>query len=916
MVFRVLIAAAVALHPLQMFGQTSGTLRGSVIDPSGAAIPNVQVVLTGPNRVSRSASSDATGSFSIAGLTPGQYSIQATAPGFGEFRRSMAVPGGQVSTLEIHLALALDRQEVTVADTQQNQVAVDPSQNATAVTITKQDLDALSDSPDDLAADLLALAGPSVGPNGGELFIDGFSNGQLPPKESIREVRINSNPFSAEYDRPGAGRIEIITKAGAEKFNGSASGSITDSAANARNPFTTEKLPARALIYDGGLTGPLGSHTSFTLEGGHQKLDSTALINADALDSSYQIVHVNQPIRTPSEHTYLSPRLDVQISPNMTFQSRYYFDQSSNRNSGAGGLTLLSRTTDLDLNQQSVQMTLTEVGARTANETLFQFNRFKLDNLGDSSTPSISVLGSFLGGGATVSKAYTEVRNSELQNNTSYTRGRNFLRFGVRVRWSLRDDYSTSNFNGTYTFTSLNAYALTLQGLAQGLPMDQIRVQGGGPSQYSVAGGQPLAAVQQLDAAPYIQDDFKVAPNFTLSAGARYEYQTNIHDSRSSAPRVGIAWGIGKRGAATSAPKTVLRLGYGIYYSRVDADLTLQTHRQNGIAQQSFLVPEPLFFPVAPPVSQLIANRQPQAIREMESVIRAPQILQAAATVERQLRPNLTIALNFTDSRGVHQLRSRNINAPLPGSGIYPFGTAGQIFLYESSALFKQQQASVNINARLSRRFSIVASYTYNQAKSNADSSGEFPMDNYDLSGEWGRARYDIRHRIQLNGNIVFPMRLQVSPNISYTTAPPFSVTTGEDNNGDSNYNDRPAYTLLAPDPARGVIATPWGVFNKEPLTNPAAGTIIAARNSVYGFSALNVNGRVSRTWNFGEGNRRGDSRYSLTLGVQARNWINTVNRAAPVGNLSSPLLGQSLNIVNGGSNANRRLEFNLRLNF
>lgn len=889
-------------------------LRGTVIDPSGAAIPNAKIVVTGPHSTAQSITTDDSGNFAVPAAAGGSYSVRASAAGFEPFQRSVNLSGSQVSTLEIRLGLATDRQEVTVAESQVAQVALDPSQNVSALSITSKDLDALSDDPDDLQAELLALAGPSVGPSGGQIFIDGFSNGQLPPKESIREVHVNANPFSAEFDRPGAGRIEIITKPGADKYHGGASGSISDSTLNSRNPFATVKPATRALQGGGNLAGPLGKRASFTVEGNHQTQDASALINADVLDPSYLTTHVNDVVKTPGTRTNLSPRLDVQLGPNTTLQSRYYYYRLDTQNAGIGGLALASKATDFEWAQHGIQLTLNRViGSRAANQTRFQFSRFRFDDTGDAASPSVAVLGAFNGGGAPFSLNYNRNRDFEFQNNTSYTRGRNFVRFGVRVHSTTRDDYSTTNFNGSYTFTSLNAYALTLEGLAQGASMDQIRRQGGGASQYTVAGGTPLVSVDQMDAAPYIQDDFRVTPNFMLSAGARYEIQNNIGDRRGFAPRIGIAWGLGKANGSTRAPKTVLRLGYGVYYARIQPDLTLETLRQNGIAQQYFVVTSPAFYLNAPSVADLAANRQPEAIRTFESAIRAPEILQGAVTLERQLPKNMTVSVSYTNSRGIHQLRSRNINAPLPGSGIYPYGDPRKIYLYESSALFKQQQVTLNFSARVNRRISLIGSYNYNDAVSNSDDASEFPVNNYDLAGEWGRAHYDVHHRAQINGNVVLPLKLEVSPNLTFQTAPPLNITTGEDTNGDTSFNDRPAFATMAPNPALGIFATPWGVLNREPLTNPAAGSVIIPRNFGWGFGTIGVNGRISRTWTFGE---QGKGRYSFTMGVQARNWINHVNPAAPVANLGSPLLGRSLSTQGGGSNPNRRLEFNLRFGF
>ena len=183
--------------PAALLAQNTGTLKGQVTDPSGAAIPNASVTLTGPNNEVKVGQTDNSGNYSITGLAAGQYTVRAMAPGFTLFeKQGMALEGGRANSLDIPLSVEVEKQVVTVADTQQ--IAVDPDKNAGALVLKGEDIDALPDDPDDLQADLLALAGPAAGPNGGQIFVDGFSNGQLPPKDSIREIRINSNPFSAE----------------------------------------------------------------------------------------------------------------------------------------------------------------------------------------------------------------------------------------------------------------------------------------------------------------------------------------------------------------------------------------------------------------------------------------------------------------------------------------------------------------------------------------------------------------------------------------------------------------------------------------------------------------------------------------------------------------------------------------------
>jgi TonB dependent receptor len=647
-----------------------------------------------------------------------------------------------------------------------------------------------------------------------------------------------------------------------------------------------------------------------------------------------------QNVVTPTVITYVSPRFDYAVTQNLTLQGRYNYYHYKSEDNGVGQFTLLTRGNTFENWNNNVQFTETQViGTRIVNETRFQYNHNHNTTMGDGSSPSVNVLSSFNGGGANNFNNYNRSYNNEIQNYTSYTRGRHLLRFGARARVTSQDSFSTNNFNGTYTFTSLDAYATTLKGIAQKLPFSQIQAMGGGALQYSVVGGKPLTTVPYVDVEPFIQEDWKWKPNVTISLGLRDEIQSNIQNKNSLAPRAGIAWGLGRGQASGRPPKTVLRLGWGVFFDRIGTDLTLRTLRQDGITQQSFLITNPAFFPVAPPVGQLLSSLQPQSIYKISSAIQAPQLYQAAVTLERQLPRNITLSATYTNSKGVHQLRSRNINAPLPATGVYPYGSAGPRLLYESSAAFEQNQLTLNFNARVSPKYSLFGFYSLNKAWSNSDGASTFPANTYDTSTEWGRAGSDVRHRSTIGGSFLLPFKLEIAPNLNLSSAGPVNITTGTDLNGDTLFTDRPAFATVPVGSAPGVIASRWGVFNTDPIHHPELGSVIIPRNygTAYGFVGIAL--RLSRTWTFGEGgvdkqaaavaaaqqaaginngNASGGKkpgRYSIQAGIRAQNALNHVNPANPVSIVSSPYFGQPLQSIYG-ANANRRVELNVRFAF
>ncbi|MGC8793036.1 MAG: TonB-dependent receptor, partial [Bryobacteraceae bacterium] len=221
--------------------------------------------------------------------------------------------------------------------------------------------------------------------------------------------------------------------------------------------------------------------------------------------------------------------------------------------------------------------------------------------------------------------------------------------------------------------------------------------------------------------------------------GLRYETQTNIRDHLDWGPRLGFAWGLGWQ------PKTVIRGGFGVFYDRVGESLVLEALRLNGVNQQQYLVRWPDFFPNVPDPESLASARLPTAVRVIDPTLKAPYMMQTAVSVERQLPHNIFASITWAGTRGVHLLRSRNIHAPV--NGVRPFA-GGDIYAYESTGGFRQQQLIANVNARVSPKFTLFGFYALSHARSDTDGPGTFPTNSWDLASEWGRAAFDIRHRV------------------------------------------------------------------------------------------------------------------------------------------------------------------------
>jgi hypothetical protein len=926
-------ATPASTHAVQSPGQssgTTGTLRGQVTDPSGAVVANATVAVLVSGGATHSATTSKTGNYEIGSLPPGKYTVTANAQGFAVFvHDDVDVAAGQIAQFNIALDINVQQEKVNV-EAEGPQLDVNPANNASALVLKDKDLEALPDDPDELLADLQALAGPSAGPDGGQLYVDGFTAGQLPPKSSIREIRINSNPFSSEYDKLGYGRIEIFTKPGTDKYHGQFSVVGNSSGLNTRNPFLGDapQSPYDSVIYQGNFGGPINKKASFFFDVQRRNIDEIAVVNAPTLDLS-------QSVPNPRTRTNIGTRIDYQVTASNTLTARYQFYRDTQNNAGVGGTVLPEAGYNTTSTEDTIQISDTQVlGTKVINETHFQYLHDSSNQNPLSTAVGINVLGAFTSGGASSGSQTDHQDHYELQNYTSISAGKHFVKFGGRLRAVHEVNVSGAGFNGSYTFTSYSDY---LSGIA---------------SQYSVnatsSGTVPTVPVTVVDAGLYVQDDWKFRPNITLSGGLRFETQNDIHDHADWAPRVSFAWGLG--GGGKSAPKTVLRGGFGLFYDRFTQNLVLNADRLNGVTQQQYVVSDPTY-PAPPPLT----TSTPQAIYQISPSLHSPYIMQTAFSMERQVTKIANVTLTYLNSRGVHQFLSIVTNAPLPGTPGFPYPPDSlpnpAIFQYSSDGVFRQNQLIANFNIRAGAKLSLFGYYSLNYANSDASGAGNFPSNQYDLGADYGRASFATRDRVFFGGTIGLPRGFRLSPFMIFNSGSPYNVTVGQDLTNDLQFNARPAFGTF---PAGTCPFPTQAACNSYIYSTTQAYTQIPI-NYLTGPSNFTLNLRLAKTFGFGPevggksgaqggggggggGGPRGGGgggfgrgpggggmgpatsrRYSLTFSVNARNVLNKVNAAPPVGVLSSPNFGQSIALAGGAFSsaaANRKIELQAAFSF
>ena len=976
--------------------QTStGTLSGQVTDPSGAAIGGGTVLLVTPAGDSLNATTGKDGMYEFKGLAPGNYTVKAVADGFALFtQENVVITAGQAQKINIALTIEEQKQKIEVTDSTTN-VSVDPSNNAGMIVMKGKDLEALSDDPDELQSELQALAGPSAGPNGGQIYIDGFTAGTLPPKASIREIRVNQNPFSAEYDKLGYGRIEIFTKPGTDTLHGQLFISGNSSAFNARNPFEivpdgTSPPSYESTQVSGNVGGAINKKASWFFNIERRDTNNLNIVSAQTLDlNTFQYNTFSDAVPNPNTRTNLSPRLDYQLSTNNTLTVRYQYYRENESNDGVGQFNLASQGYNTFESEQTLQVTDTQVvNTKTINETRFQFIRGITNQTPVSTDPALSVQGAFTQGGSSNGETDDAVNRYELQNLTSISMGKHFIKFGGRFRDNRDSNFATSNFNGSFTFgsrpdpscippaplapntcteiTGAVAYQQLIMGLANppggvtpAQNLQNLIAEGFGPSRYSVtvlAGGtaNPALDVNWLDVGLYAQDDWHVRSNITFSYGLRFESQNDFGDHADVAPRLGLAWGVG--GNAKNPPKTVIRAGYGWFYDRFQYSSVLEQERLNGLIQQQYIVTNPDFYlGSVPPIATLqTQGATAPTIYKNNPDLRAPVTMQTGISVERQLTKYANLSMTYLNSRGVHVFYTNNINAPDLVTGLRPNGINENIYQFQSGGIFKQNQFIANSSVRMGTKVSLFGYYTLNYANSNTSGIGSFPSNPVDLEQDYGRASFDIRQRVFFGGTVGLKYGLRLSPFMIASSGIPFNITDGQDLYGDSLFNSRPSFASCS-STSTTVKNTKFGCFD----TNPAAGAALIPIYDATGPGRFSLNLRVSKTFGFGKKVERaggsggaggpgaggtfgrgpggpggrggggrgpggpdgptGNQRYNLTISASARNIFNNVNLATPIGDLSSPLFGQSNGLAGqpySSSTSNRRIDLQMTFTF
>lgn len=941
----ILLASLAWMHgwtqqpPQDQADRNTGTITGVLMDPSGAVVPGASVMLMSGDAVATVVScttSDEVGRYRLRAAA-GTYTVVAEWPGFARFESEPvqieddAAPHPRTIDINFKIATRVDRIEVP------DESAGNGSFNGNMIVLSRRDV---AQMPQDPAALLNELQGLAGSPNA-QLLVSGFSGGKLPARDSIGLIRIKQNPYSAENDTdPGTGVIQVSTRVGTDKLHGELYLYGDDSALNAGNPFAPGRPGYYADGSGGSMTGSLNHKASYFAGWDQLKLAMNSAIDAETLDANLNQALVNYAVQTPQSTVNASSRLDLHPATNSRVMVRYVFDRGAQTNGGIGQLALASQGFSNSTVTQTLQFANTQsIGAKIVNETRFQYIRARAQQTPASTAPAIVVEGAFVGGGNSQGYFTDHLDRYELQNYVSLAEGRHYLNLGARLRLARDANHSLANYNGEFIFSSLSAYQATAQGIAAKDSMAHIQAMGGGASEFSLIAGSPDAAVAVGDAALFVQDDWKIWQTLTLSYGLRFETQNHIADHADWAPRIGFSWGLRRpaKGGAKAVPNYVLHGGAGIFYRRFTPDSALQVERQNGLTQQEYVVASPAFCPGAtvttglgcpgvPGVSELAAQAGTATIYSVSANFHAPYYIGESLGLDRRLGHFGTASVTYLNNRGVHTQLTENVNAPLPGtydpsnvaSGVRPLGGNQNIYEYMSEGVYRSHRLTTNLTLRASR-FTVYGYYTLRFDKSDAESNGGFPSNQYNLGQDYGRSLDDVRHTLTIGENATLPYGIETSGYLQAASGAPFDIVLGQDLNGDTVFDDRPAFATNLTRPS--VVTTKWGVFD----TSPIAGQTIIPRNYGQGPGLFVVNLAVGKSISLGpevmesDGPTKGPlpRKYTVELWVESQNLLNHANLTPPVGTLNSSLFGHSIGVTGGSSlSPDRVLDLQLSMRF
>lgn len=761
------LAVLILSFECSVWAQEKEIVSGSVADPTGAVVPGAKVTLTrkGTDQP-RETTSDGAGLFAFKNIKPGEYIVRAEAQGFEMAETTVVVGSSPLDPITLTLDIVVS-DEVTIIHNRVEK-ALEPEKNANRVDF---DDDLIQNLPTDTQNILPVLnnflSQAAQGTEGISIVVDGVESNRLSlPVGAIRRVVINKNPYSAEYRRPGKARVEVLTKDGSRRhFDGDISFFLRQGALDARNTFALEKEKLERRLLTFNLGGPITKWKDLTFFTSAEYLTNTENVVVNAITLQGPLV---QNVLTHQRGINLHGRLDLRPNEFHRLAMRHEYSRDTDENRGVGGFRLAEQANDASEDNNKFQISLRSIPTPNfLNEARFVIERETAVVGARTEHPTIRVRGAFVGGPSGLFQSERET-SLEFQNVSTYTPGSHIYRFGGGYRPRRITASDESNFNGTFEFLNLSAFA------------DQSAYQ------YRINQGDPEISFSRNDLYGFFQDEIRLRHNLQVTLGMRYDWQSTLKDNNNFAPRFGFAF--------SPFERIVVRGGAGVFYERLAETVTQRALLLDGARNREIIVFAPSF--IDPLGGNLRALIKPSIFRVAPDLV-APYITQAGISVEQRLWDKSQLTLEYIYLKGTHLLRGRNVNAQIPPRLILrPDPNFLNIDQVESSASLESDSLIATFQGRVRRLLKVMAQYTFSQSFDDTDGLFGLPVNNYDLRPEWGRSNFDRKHRFNFIGSFEFPYYTKLSAILAVASGLPFNITTGFDDNGDLVANDRPPLTM------------------------------------------------------------------------------------------------------------------------
>jgi hypothetical protein len=879
------MAAALAAAPGAVHAQTpadrGGQVRGVVSDPLGAPVGEAEVRLRDESRRLWIALSDAQGKYLLQDVPPGAYTITMSYPGFKDASAPVQVEAGRSASVAASLKIAYS-ESIEV-----RQSLSDPAHNPSTVILSSRDVERLPGDETLFLERLAQLAG-AARVEDLALYVDGFQEyKRIPPRGTVDVIRINSNPFSAEFAGKSARRVEITTKPGADIFHGSARLQFRNNRLNARAPGEPALAPMKYNNTNGYLQGPLAKgRAGFLVYAGVWEQGESSTIRTTLVDPvSYRIDSYTASAASPLVQKSLLAKVDFTLF-NQRMNATFMRNTGRHRNQGLeGGFALPEHAYETATAEDVGRLWWASIGRRSVNDARLQVSRSRLQLTPRTTAPEVIVLNAFTAGGNQEMAASRSSLAVQAADTFLFQAGRHLFKGGVQIDAALRTSADRAGFGGSFTFgagverdaagrvildasgqpiviSPIESYRRTLVGLP-----------GYGPTQFAIVRGNPDLRVSQWSAGVFLLDDWTISRKFSLSWGVRQEIQNHVTEQAALAPRAYVSW------AVDAEAKTIVKAGAGLFYASVDPDLALQTQKLDGTHQEQLTVSNPAFFSEIPSLDTIPGAVSRTLYRSAEH-LRQPGTWRTSAALERRLPGDLWVVAEYARDRGTNLLRSRWLS-----------GTP-RTFQFESGGRSSQHSMLLALRGHVGRS-TFFANYTLARAQGDTDGAFSVLTNSGNPSEDYGTLATSRRHVTAAGATLVLPRDVYITPAVTFASGLPFDITTGIDNNGDTLFNDRPAFAQ-AGEP--GAVETPYGWLTPT----PRPGDAIVPRN--LGREASQATFNLSAAKMFKSG-------LAFTLDVS-----NVMNRSRPVGTsgvLTSPVFGVANRSLSG-----RRVELGARFDF